>query len=271
MCYSKISFDSLVHYINEFSQFFTMIKLLVQKILPFILIITASCTINYDAQRIIDKTIEQHGGELYKHSRISFTFRDINYIAEHEYGRFMYQRTMSDSAGTIVDKLMNNGFQRMVDGNMVELNDDDRSAYLNALNSVIYFALLPYKLNDAAVIKEYLGKTIIKGESYYEIQVNFKEDGGGKDHEDIFMYWIHTDNYTMDYLAYRFHINGGGTRFREAYNVRTVNGIRFADYNNYGGPEMETPLQEYDDLFEKGELEKVSEINLKNIEVEILQ
>lgn len=246
-----------------------MLKLLVQKILPLVLLV-AACTVGYDAQRIIDKTIANHGGELYEHSRTTFEFRDIEYIAEYDYGRYMYQRRMQDSLGTIVDKMTNNSFTRTINGDTVEVSDEKIEDYSSSINSVIYFALLPYKLNDAAVIKEYLGQTTIKGEPYYEIMVNFKQEGGGEDHEDTFVYWIHQENHTMDYLAYRFHVDGGGTRFRDAYNVRTVNGIRFADYHNYGGPDMETPLQTYDELFEKGELEKVSEINLENIEVEIL-
>ncbi|MDZ7716893.1 MAG: DUF6503 family protein [Balneolaceae bacterium] len=247
-----------------------MIKFWIRNILPVFLVFLTSCTIEYDAQRIVDKTIAKHGGELYKHSRTSFTFRNIEYTAEYDWGKFMYRRKMQDSLGIIVDKMTNDSFVRTIDGDTVNVSDEKAANYSSSINSVIYFALLPYKLNDPAVIKEYLGQTTIKDEPYYEIMVNFKQEGGGEDHEDTFVYWIHRENYTMDYLAYRFHVNDGGTRFREAYNVRTVNGIRFADYHNYGGPDMETPLQTYDELFKNGELEKVSEINLKNVEVEIL-
>ena len=238
--------------------------------MPVLLILFASCTIGYDAQGIIDKTIAKHGGEQYQQSRITFDFRDNEYIAEHNDGKYMYQRTMQDSVGLIVDKMTNNSFSRTVNGDSVEVSDEDAGDYSSSINSVVYFALLPYKLNDAAVIKEYLGQTTINNEPYYEIEVNFRQEDGGEDYQDTFVYWIHRNNYTMDYLAYRFHVDGGGTRFRDAYNVRTVNGIRFADYFNYGGPDMQTPLQDYDELFENGELEKVSEINLNNIEVEAL-
>jgi hypothetical protein len=130
--------------------------------------------------------------------------------------------------------------------------------------------MLPYGLNDTAVNKKLLGQTTIKGEPYYEVKVTFDQQDGGTDYEDEYMYWIHRDTYTMDYLAYRFHVDEGGTRFREAKNIRTIKGIRFADYNNFGSPEMQHPLEEYDTYFKADTLSKISEINLNNIKVEIL-
>ncbi len=87
--------------------------------------------------------------------------------------------------------------------------------YSNSVNSVAYFALLPFRLNDAAVNKRYIGTSEIKGEPYFEIEVTFQQKGGGKDHDDVFIYWIHQQHFTMDYLAYSFIVDGGGTRFRK--------------------------------------------------------
>ena len=183
---------------------------------------------------------------------------------------FVFTRMFPDSLGGITDSLTNKGFTRTVSGQPVELTADEDSMYSNSVNSVIYFALLPYKLNDAAVNKTYLGQTSINGEPYHEIEVTFDQEGGGTDYQDRYIYWIHRDDYTMDYLAYRFHVDDGGTRFRQATNERVINGIRFADYNNFGSPEMQHPLEEYDTYFESDTLSKVSEVNLENIEVELL-
>ncbi|MEM9686700.1 MAG: DUF6503 family protein, partial [Bacteroidota bacterium] len=71
----------------------------------------------------------------------------------------------------------------------------------------------------------------------------------------------------MDYLAYEFHVNGGGLRFREAYNIRTVNGIRFVDYNNFKPKTKNTNIYDLDNSFENGELELLSEIILEDVEV----
>ena len=130
---------------------------------------------------------------------------------------------------------------------------------------------LPVGLNDAAVNKELMGKDSIDNKEYYEIKVTFDEEGGGEDHEDVYMYWIGTQNYQVDYLAYSFEVNEGGLRFRKAYNPRTIEGIRFVDYENYKMDNLSTSLDTLDDLYESRQLELLSKIETKNIEVELLE
>lgn len=232
----------------------------------------AACSSQPDAETIIRKAIQAHGGEKFEHSKITFNFRGTIYTVKRRGGIYKYTRTFTDSTGaTITGTLSNEGFSRTVDGRPVELPKEKQLNYLNSLNSVVYFALLPYKLDDPAVNLKYLGEATIKGEPYYEIKVTFDKQGGGKSHNDIFVYWIHQDTYTMDYLAYRYHVGEGGTRFRVAYNIRTIKGIRFADYHNYGSKEMQTPLQTYDTLFQQGKLPKVSDVDITDIEVKLLK
>jgi hypothetical protein len=80
-----------------------------------------------------------------------------------------------------------------------------------------------------------------------------------------FIYWIHRDNQTVDYLAYSFHVDKGGLRFREAYNIRNIKGILFSDYNNYEPASDTITLDKLDVAFENSGLKKLSEINLENI------
>ncbi len=69
----------------------------------------------------------------------------------------------------------------------------------------------------------------------------------------------------MDYLAY----SKFGNRFRAAYNIRVVNGIRFADYVNFkSGALIEPDLEDYDNLYENSELTELSKIELEDIIVE---
>ena len=98
--------------------------------------------------------------------------------------------------------------------------------------------------------------------------MTFNEKGGGEDFEDVFIYWINTDNFKADYIAYSYAEDDGlGLRFREAYNERFVNGIRFVDYNNYKPKDDEVQLVNLDNLFQKNELELLSVVKLKNITV----
>lgn len=147
------------------------------------------------------------------------------------------------------------------------LAEHEEKTFSEDVNSVVYFALLPHFLNDPAVQKRYVGKGTIKGEPYHKIEVSFRKEGGGKDYSDVFTYWFHQDKHTMDYLAYRYHRDGNGTRFRAAINQRRINGILFADFHNYKGAESDTSTVDYDQRFELGQLTKVSEIILENIEV----
>lgn len=224
------------------------------------------------AQKIVDQAIAKHGGDLYNNSLIRFTFRDRQYKARVQGSSFEYERIFTDSSGQQVRDVLNNGgLHREINGKQVALSAKDSSAYANSVNSVLYFALLPAHLNDRAVIKEYAGEVNIKGKPYHKIKVTFQQEGGGKDFEDTYIYWFHRDEGTMDYLAYNYQTDGGGARFREAYNVRNINGILFLDYINYK-PKEESNLEveTFDTLFAKGELEELSRIESENVEVILL-
>ncbi len=237
------------------------------KILLFLATLLAACTSDPDPQAIVDAVINRHGGELYRAAMVDFDFRGRHYTAQRNGDVFIYRRTQVDSSGRIDDLMGNDFFFRCIDDVGVTLTPSEISRYSNSLNSVMYFALLPSPLNDPAVQKKYLGETTVKGEPYNMIEVTFREDGGGKDFEDRYVYWMHRERNHLDYLAYSFHVDGGGTRFREAYNARFVNGLRFVDYHNYKGPAADTELTELAKLFENGSLEKVSEIVLENVQV----
>lgn len=218
-----------------------------------------------DAQKIVEKAIETAGGEKYLNSTIAFDFRERHYIATRNGGQYSYERITQDSSGTIHDFVANEGYHREVNGVKVEVPDSMAVRYTSSTNSVIYFALLPYGLNDAAVNKKLLGETTIKEKPYYLVQITFHPDGGGEDFEDVYLYWIHQKDFTVDYLAYSFaEADETSFRFREAYNPRTVNGIRFQDYINYSPADNSIPLDSAESFFKKGKLEELSRIETEN-------
>lgn len=243
------------------------------RILPLIgfLLVLFSCKQEpkqLTAQEIIDKTIETAGGEKYDAATIQFAFRDIKYSSQRENGNYELTRTSTDSLGETRDVLTNSGFERSINGNKLILPDSTASKYANSINSVHYFVQLPYGLNAAAVNKELVGEAEIDGKKYYEIKVTFDQDGGGTDHEDVYMYWIAQDSFTVDYFAYKFYTDKGGIRFRKAYNPRVVNGLWFVDYENYKlEPWESVDLQTVDELFEAGKLELLSEIKTEDVSV----
>ncbi|WP_422079795.1 DUF6503 family protein [Ulvibacterium sp.] len=219
------------------------------------------------AQEIVDASIKVSGGEAYKKSAISFDFRDRSYTMERHDGRKVLKRISQIDSNTVLDIKQYNGFQRFVNDSLISIPDSMATKYANSVNSVHYFAYLPYGLNDSAVNKKYLGRSRIKGKDYYEIEVTFDKEGGGDDYDDTYVYWFNVTTLKPDYLAYEFHVDGGGKRFREAYNERYVNGIRFVDYNNYKPFDQGVVVQEMDSLFMADQLELLSQIELKNITV----
>jgi hypothetical protein len=221
------------------------------------------------AGEIIDKTIENAGGELYRKASISFKFRENSYKSIRNGGEFILEREIKDSTGVYRDIVSNTGFQRFKNDSLVTVADTMVTKYTGSVNSVHYFAHLPYGLNDKAVNKKMVGDAEIKGEPYYQLKVTFQQEGGGADHHDEFLYWIHKNNYTIDYLAYKFHVNDGGIRFREAFNPRMVEGIRFVDYKNYTADNYDTDLCSLDELFEEDKLKLLSIIETENVQVKI--
>ena len=121
---------------------------------------TASCLIaalifssceDRKAQRIVDAAIEAHGGNNYRSFHLEFDFRDRHYTAARDGGIYAYTREFRDSTGDIRDVLNNEGFTRYRNGSAVSLPAEREAAFTRSVNSVIYFALLPFGLNDKAV------------------------------------------------------------------------------------------------------------------------
>lgn len=233
----------------------------------FIVVIFSSCR-NTDksvaAQEIVDKAIQVAGGDLYEQSEFSFRFRDVKYVLERKQGKKVMKRIRQTDSGLLSDIRRGNDFSRILEGNAILVSDSMANVYSNSINSVHYFAYLPYGLNDPAVNKEWVGEKKIGDKVYHKIRVTFDQKGGGEDFEDVYLYWIDKETFTPDYLAYEFHVDGGGLRFREAYNERYVNGIRFVDYRNYK-PKGNANIMELDDLFVKDQLELLSEIKLEDV------
>ena len=241
-------------------------------LLIFTLLLLASCQEEkqqFSADEIINKTIAEAGGDNYKKATIEFKFRENKYKSVRNGGEFLLERQMNDSANVIRDVISNTGYKRFLNDSLVTVPDSMMVKFSGSVNSVHYFAHLPYGLNDKAVNKKLVGDAEINGMPYYQLKVTFSQDGGGKDHHDEFLYWIHKENFTIDYLAYKFHVDEGGLRFREAYNPRIIEGIRFVDYKNYTQNDFDTDLCQLDELFENGELKLLSTIKTEDVQVKL--
>ncbi len=217
-------------------------------------------------EAIVDSAIAYHGGELYENVDLSFGFRGRSYQAIRQDGKFEYINTYRDSLGNHLRRLTNEGFTQELNNEPIKLSVKDSAARAASVNSVIYFALLPGMLKTEAAKKEFVGKEEIEGNEYFKVRVTFSQEGGGEDFDDVFLYWFLTDNYAMDYAAYSYLEDEGGSRFRKAYNRRSVNGMVFQDYLNMTGPAPDS-LSFISEMFKSGRLDTLSKIEVDRLAV----
>ncbi|ASO08027.1 DUF6503 family protein [Arenibacter algicola] len=219
------------------------------------------------AQEIVNKAISVSGGEQYSSNNIYYKFRDYQYASEWKDGDRILKRIRLTDSTKVVDVKASQGFKRFVNDSVVPLRDSIANLYANSVNSVHYFAHLPYGLNDPAVNKELLEEVTVKDKEYYKVKVTFDQKDGGKDYEDIYLYWFNKETFKPDYLAYKFYVDGGGIRFRVAYNERYLGGIRFVDYENYEATLRDSEFYDVDVFYERNKLKLLSKIELEDISV----
>lgn len=240
-----------------------------QLIYTFCSIFLLACVDQEDAELIVNESIAVHGWDTFGEKTLKFTFRDRQYEMWSKDGQRIYRRSYTDdSLGRVQDELINSTIlTRRINDTIVDLDEEWKGRFGRSVNSVLYFMQLPYGLNDPAVNKEFLGKEFVNKEVYNKIKVTFDEIGGGEDHEDVFVYWFHEKNKTMDFLAYSYQVDGGGIRFRQAINPRRIGGILFQDYVNFKPDNPGASLQDLADLFENGRLLELSRIVNEDITV----
>jgi hypothetical protein len=238
-------------------------------IIVFVFMLNLGCKPELSpAQVIANECIEAHGGVNYDKLKIGFDFRDKNYTIEKDGDKFIYERIGKDSLGNEIKDVFNNsGLVRFIAGKKVELPDSMVAKYKNSINSVVYFTLLPKPLNDEAVNIDLIGESSIGADKYHKLKVTFKEENGGKDHDDVYIYWINKLTKTMDYFAYSYKVDGGGIRFREAINSQKIGGVRFQDYINYAPTDSSYSLENLYKAFTEGKLQEFSRIENLNLKV----
>lgn len=214
-----------------------------------------------DSQTIVDNAIKISGKDKLNHSSLKFSFRNVSYVSEGKCNHFVYERRFSQQDSLIRDSYnTKTGLKRYINDSIVSIADSTAFKYAESLNSINYFIQLPLRLNDEAVQKTYIGLDTINKKVYHNVMVKFDENNGGTDFQDVYYYWFAKDDYKLDYLAYSFVVNGGGIRFREAYNERIINGVRFVDYKNYKPKNKNTSLNNISKAFENKDLELLSKI-----------
>lgn len=229
--------------------------------------ISCSTTTKNLATIWIEKANIAHGTAVLDQSSFRFNFRDYTYGLTHKKNTKSYSRTKLTTGGILTDTLYNSrDFKRWINQKPVLVSDSLQKLYSESINSVLYFIQLPRVLKDPAVQASYLGEEDLLGEHYVRLQVTFQKEGGGVDYLDEYRYWIHKKTHLIDFFAYRFYSEKGGTRFRKVSHRVRINGMIFQDYENFSPPTPFPPLDSIARLYIKGRLKKVSDIQQEEIQ-----
>lgn len=229
-----------------------------------------------EAVALIHAAHAAHGSDLLDGHTVHFTFRGTPFTAWRDGSRFRYTRTLTDEAGrAVVQTVDDDGVHQTIDGlDAPFASDSDRAAAETAVNSVVYFALLPASLADPSVRVRSLGRDTVGGQPLDAVEVTFAQDGGGRDWEDRYVYWLHPDRHTLDFLAYTYRETPGDTaraatghRFRRVIGTQTVGGVRFQDYENLSADSL-ARLEDYPTALAEGRLFPVSEVRTEAVRLD---
>ena len=129
-------------------------------VMPFCSI--AQKSVDNKAVKIIQMSVEAHGGKKYQNFDISFDFRQYRVRIKNNMSLFEYERTTQDSLkNTIRDVLNNTGFTREINGKKQNEVADILHISLSCAKSRIQrgrkllqegFMSCDYKLNDKGLL-----------------------------------------------------------------------------------------------------------------------
>lgn len=227
---------------------------------------------------IVERAIEHHGGELYRHSTTHFDLCSksgcFQVSATVEGGHFVYDVSGKAREGLRRVRSTNDSVERWRDGEPVPVSAKQAQGLRDWAMARVYFAFLPYRLDDPDVFKQDLGLVDWDGRSLHKVKVTFTP-GSSTDADDELMFWLDPETGRVELFAYSYWTNGGGLRFRRAVDHRRIGGLLFFDQENFGIDGMEdgappsvdsiTPRRLAEDM------RHVSTVRLRNVRVEPLE
>lgn len=212
----------------------------------------------------VRRAVQAHGAARLAEATVDFSFRGTPHRMTRSGGRFRFERWPRPDQHEV---LTNEGYALFVNGERAKLSAAAAAARARSLNSVVYFASLPYVLEDPAVNAVHAGQQEVDGETYDVLEVTFDLEGGGEDHDDRFRYWLDPESGELELMAYSFTRGEGGVRLRVRTSTVGAGGVTFVNWKNFGDPNADTPLSQLPKLWLQGELPELSEILLDDIRV----
>ncbi len=216
---------------------------------------------------IVDRAIAFHGGDTYRNSHTSLTLCSksgcFDLEATVQGDRFDYE--VKDPKRRV--RATNDAVVRFEEGKQVELDAEAAQRNRDFVNARIYFAFLPYRLNDASVFKQDMGLEKWGDTYLHKVKVTFAA-GSSTDAGDSYLYWFHPATARLEQFAYSYGTgDGAGIRFRKLKNYRRVGGILFFDQQNLGYEAPDVQVDIITPAFVEAKMHEVSNVVLSEIEV----
>lgn len=228
-----------------------------------------------DRPAIVSRAIEHHGGELYESTESAFdiasksgTFR----VEVRRDGGLYRQAVEADTPeGRRRVVVTNDAVELTVGGEARPVPEDQAQRWRDHVAARVWFPFLPYGLANDGVHTRDLGiETWPAGaggeggtRELHKVKVTF-QPGTSTDADDEYLFWFDPETGRLEQLAYSF---AGGLRFRTAKSFRRVGGILFADHENYGVDARGLAVDRITPDYVENEMEHVSTIELRDIEV----
>ncbi|MBZ0113059.1 MAG: hypothetical protein K8J08_11400 [Thermoanaerobaculia bacterium] len=224
---------------------------------------------------IVDRSIEFHGGDLYRHSVVSFAICSKSgcFDVTTRMDGGLYDHTAEESQGDRRRwaRSTNDSIEGREFGKEIPVSESEAQRWRDWVTARVYFALLPFRLTDPSVYQHDLGTVDWEGRELHRVKVTF-EGKSSSDASDEFLYWFDPKTARLEFFAYTYVNSDGsrGLRFRKLHNYRRVGGILVFDQENFGREDHSLALEEINPTTVRERLQEVSQIRLEDVEVEPL-
>jgi len=224
---------------------------------------------------IVDRSIEHHGGARYEASRIELELCSANgcFAIETRTEGGLFEHVVTGEDGMRV-RATNDTVERWEGGRQVPVPPGEEARRRRFVSARVYFAFLPYRLNDPGVWKLDHGIVDWEGRPLHKVAVSFGSRAAGGDQgsetgqtSDEYMYWFDPETGEIVYFAYDFVGEPSGVRFRRAINLRRIGGILFFDQENLGLDGEGLDVTQIDPRFVAERLPRISVVELRDIRV----
>jgi hypothetical protein len=221
---------------------------------------------------IVRRSIEHHGGEIYRHSESQLKLCSgsgcYEVAVRMDGGLYRYRVAGPVSAGHREVESSNDELTYWHEGELQEVGDDAQKLRDWAMARV-YFVYLPFRLNDPGVIQTDLGLENWGGRLLHKVKVTFPP-GSSTDAEDEFIYWFNPDSARLEQFAYSFDDDPDGIRFRRLFNYRRIGGVLFFDQHNLGADGDHLSVDQITPEFVQASLPHISTVTLQDVQIERL-